>query len=116
MKKRVFVLMMILPLLLQVPGCALLEYPAPSLTTPIDIALQNHQVNDFMNKYPNATTSLDYYPESEISTILSMIKKDCNNMNIDAQELYRLILSDPASKLSKTVWIDWRDKSIKCVI
>ena len=115
MKKRVFALLMILPLLLQVPGCAMLEYSTPSLT-PFDIALQSPEIRNFMDKYPNAQTSLDYYPESEILAILSMIKKDCNNINIEAQELYKLVLTDPTSKLSKTVWIDWREKKVECII
>jgi len=115
MKKRFLALFMMLPLLLQVPGCAFLEYSAPSLT-PLDIALQSPDVRGFMDKYPNAQTSLDYYPESEINAILTMMRKDCNNMNIDAQELYKLVLSDLLTKSSKTVWIDWREKNIECVI
>jgi len=79
----------------------------------MDIAMQNPRVNAFINQYPNAQTSMDYYSEAESKATLTAIKDICPNA--DAAEIYKITLNDEASGNALTAWVDWRNKEVECV-
>ena len=115
MKKSFFPMLMIIPLLLQVSGCAFLEYPTAS-TSPIEIAQQSSEVQNFLAKYPYAKTTIDYFPESEISAVLSQVRRECSNPAISAAELYKVTFTDETTGVKIVAWIDWREKTVACAV
>jgi hypothetical protein len=104
-------------LLFQMEGCITTQYQnelnSPSIT-PIDIAKQNPQVNDFINSHPNSDISVDYYSISEVSAAISSIKSQCST-DVDAKEVYKVTINDIASKANLAAWVDWRNKEVVCV-
>ncbi len=93
-----------------VAGCT---SPQPGLT-PDEIARANATVQEFLEKYPNAETSMTKFEESAFEAIKNEIQGDCENPTIGPKEYYRIKINDPQSNAEMKVWIDWQKREIVC--
>ena len=115
MKKVLLMILLFTFLTMGVAGCSFSDYQ-PERQTPLEIAVENPEVQDFMNQYPNADMLLDYYPESEIEVVLPLVRSQCGDETIDTAELYKVTLIDKETQEKIATWISWREKKIECVV
>ena len=65
MKKVLLMILLFTFLTMGVAGCSFSDYQ-PERQTPLEIAVEDPSVQDFMNQHPDEEALLDYYTESEI--------------------------------------------------
>lgn len=83
---------------------------------PEDVARANPIVRDYLREYPNAEIRVTHFSKEEAQYFLGNLREGCENPQLAAKELYRAIIEDEASGFSVVAWIDWKNKTIDCVL
>ncbi len=84
--------------------------------SPEQLALANPLVEQFLEEYPNARVTANYFSEERSAEILENITSECANPYMEAKDYYRVQIDDPDSGLRVIAWIDWDEKKIECAV
>lgn len=75
----------------------------------------NPEINDFLDKYPNADFTLVHFNDKESVSELSRIKDICGKELAEGKELYKAEINDTDSGLSIIAYLDVRGQAMECV-
>lgn len=81
---------------------------------PESIAKENSEVNEFLNKYPQAQFSSEKYSAYDSLELTSELNK-CSKL-ISAKEMYRFEFKDLLEEASAVGFIDSKAKKVDCVL
>jgi len=92
-----------------VSGCS-------TIADPTSVANLNPVVNQFLKEHPNADVRITHYSADEASNVINQIASDCGKTTIIPVEFYLVNITDTATGLYITSWINWKDKFVECAV
>ena len=104
MKKKIFAILILI--IIFISGCASIN--------PEDISKSNPIVRNFLKDYPNAEIKTTHFTKAQSQNIISTIRSDCGNDQLELKEYYKITISEPESGLSVLAWLNWDDKVVEC--
>ena len=110
--KRLVIIMLIS--LVFISGCTF-PYEPSSGSSPLDIALQDSRFNEFFSTHVDLDTAIDYYPRSEVESAIAQMHAVCANLDSEADEIYKVTLTDKSTQEQISAWINWGQKQVECV-